>query len=267
MSRQDDHLTMAKHEGRYAAGKALVVLGGPSAAGWDQLYSKLLPDVLIGVNGVNQMIPWLDYWLCAENMRYPFEMSQKGVERWVKIMKMYYLTGASYRLVNYKSADIVPPGKDLIRIQRSLEADPYVPEVDLAQFTFRKYGGGLLNGPRMERPEIVKDLRCGTVGLQAIHLAGLLGCSEIHTIGYDMCYPEGEAHHWYKYPPYVGTKFYGKNMFTEHKGLNTMWFWIDTVNYLKKIEPVLEKDGIIWKDHSSGLIQLEGLKASKEKGV
>lgn len=247
--RTDQPLDVMAHADKYLGGKALIVLGGPSAAGWRELHDSINPDVVIGANGANKEIDDLDYWLCVENMAYPFRKANEGEQRYIDIMEMFQRTGAETRMVNRKSYKFLEDAKNVIKIRRS-----HIEVEDLENFSFREYGEGLINGALMNRPEVGVPLRAGTVGLQAIHLAGILGVSEIHTIGFDLRL-EGDKHHWYKYPIYEATRFFTEDMFTEYKDMTTLWFWIDTAKYLQEILPALEKEGITWTDHSNGLIQ------------
>ena len=245
---------ICRHAGRYEGRRALIVLGGRSASSWEDIYWKVRPDIIIGVNGVNRKITGLDYWLCMENMGYPHKMEGSD-ERYADIMEMYRTVGANCRIVNKKTAHLIPDQENLIALQRrGVEVD------ELKDFSFREYGGGYINGARMQRPDVIKDLRAGTVALQAIHHAGILGCAEIHTVGFDLCLTG--QHHWYEYPPYAGNRFYGENMFTHKHGLRTLWFWVDTVEYMKSVIPALERDDILWRDHSGGLMGAAGLKCS-----
>lgn len=248
--RFDDYLEVARHTDSFHGKKALVILGGPSASGWEQLAREINPDVLIGANGVNEKIPFLDFWICAENMTYAAGQAEKGEARYVDIMEMFRRKIPGVRLVNYKSYDFLTDKENAFRIDRDGRELK-----DMDTFSFREYSRGLLNGARMRRPEIIKDLRAGTVGLQCIHWAGILGCAEVHTIGYDLRFRDEVPHHWYKYPPYEETRFYKQNMFTEYKGIPTLWFWYDTAVYLKAILPLMERDGLRWTDHSHGLFE------------
>jgi len=103
----------------------------------------------------------------------------------------------------------------------------------------------------------------GTVGLQLIHHAGILGCTHVHTIGYDLLFQESEHHHWYEYPTYKTGRHRNQEMFTQYKGVSTLWSWVETAQYLKSIEPMFAKYGIFWKDHSKGLLQIEGLECAR----
>lgn len=250
--RNDEPRAVMVHKDFYKGGKALIVLGGPSAENWKMLRDFITPDVIIGANGSNK-IP-LDYWLCVENMSFPAKKAEEGEQRYIDIMKSFNKLGPTTRFVNRKSVQFLEDRENVIPIRRSHIEDP-------AGFDFRDYGEGFINGKLMNRPEVGVPLRAGTVGLQCLHLAGILGISEIHTIGYDLMLKG--SHHWYQYPNYEPTRFYTEQMFTTHKGAKTMWFWVDTVEYLKKVEQEFSFHGIMWKDYSDGLIQLEKLEASK----
>ncbi len=252
--RLDDNEIMEAIAGKYAKKKALIVLGGASAAKWEVLRDEIKPDVLIGVNGVNAVINNLDFWLCVENLCHTFKLAKEGNQRSIFIAQMYSRTGAKIRLVNFKSHSYIQNKSNLIRIQRYGIDDPDEP----GNFSFRRYGGGLLTGGIFEDKEKVRvALRTGTVGLQALHLAGLLGCAEVHTIGFDLCF-KGD-HHFYTYPSYETDDIWNKSAFTTYKGLSTLYWWIETAKYLRHIEPLLNRDGIDWIDHSSGLLQMEGI--------
>ena len=238
-----------EHRNRFEGGKALVVLGGPSAKDWRDIKA----DVVIGVNGVNQKIKKLDYWLCTENMNYPVKMSKKGEQRYVEIMEMFQTTGAKQRLVNSKSYQYLADKIGVLTIDRiGVEAE------DLHRYSFRRYEEGFINGSLLKHSEGMRGaVRVGTVALQAIHLAGILGCDEVHTIGFDLCLQD--THHWYKYPVYEQTRFFTEDMFIDYKGLKTMWFWVETAEYMKTADDVMLSDGLKWTDHSGGLLEKEGL--------
>lgn len=243
-----------EHAYKYAGKKALVVLGGPSGKNWKSIDH----DVLIGVNGVNGKIKHLDYWLCTENMAYPSNRSLDGEQRYIDIMRMFQKTGAKYRLVNKKSYDFLKNKENVIQIQRcGVEAE------DLHLYSFRRYQEGLINGSLLKHMEGMRgQVRVGTVGLQAIHLAGILGCDEVHTIGFDLFLPD--KHHWYSYPIYEETRFFTPAMFTEYEGLKTLWFWVETAEYMKKAEDVMIRDGLKWVDHSHGLLKKKKLRATQQ---
>jgi len=251
--RPDEPHAVMNYADRHPEGKALLVLGGPSAKNWEAVRDEIGADVIIGANGVNNKIKDLDFWICAENMTYPNQKALEGEQRYIDIMKMFQRTGPKVRLVSWKTYDLLNDKNHAIKMKRQ----GYNYDM-LGDFTFREYGDGLMNGAMLDLPETGVPLRVGTVALQMMHFAGILGVSEIHTIGYDLCLKKD--HHWYKYPKYEKTRFYSEGMFIKYKGFKTLWLWVKTLDYLHELTHVFKRDEITWKDHSDGLLQ-------KEKGL
>ena len=262
-NRPDDYNIMEAIGGKYSGSKALIILGGSSAINWLSIKDKVHPDLLIGVNGVNGSIQNLDFWLCAENMiRSNKIASTQESDRYTRLMEMYQRTGAKIRIVNWKSYSLINDKTNLLKIKRNGVEDPAYP----GDFSIRKYGSGLLNGSIYnDTSKVSVTLRTGTVGLQTLHLAGLLGCTEVHTIGFDLCFKDTE-HHWYVYPSYEADEFWTKSTFVNYKGLNTLYWWIETAKYLKRLEPLLKNEGLEWIDHSEGLLKTEGLHCARDNG-
>ena len=104
-------------------------------------------------------------------------------------------------------------------------------------------------------------VRLGTVGAQLLHLAGILGCAEVHTIGYDLLLGEA-SDHWYEHPRYAVGAFRTEQQFITYKGYRTQVWWVETARWLKDTEWIFERDGLRWRDHSGGLLTLEGLKCA-----
>ena len=262
-NRPDDYNIMETISGKYAESKALIILGGSSAINWRDIKDRIHPDLLIGVNGVNGVIQDLDFWLCTENMNRSNKIATtQENDRYTRLMEMYQRTGAKVRMVNWKSYDLINDKINLLRIKRDGVDDPAYP----GDFSIRKYGNGLMSGNiYSDTNKVSVTLRTGTVGLQALHLAGLLGCAEVHTIGFDLCFKDQE-HHWYVYPSYAADEFWTENAFVNYKGLNTIHWWIETVRYLKRLEPLLQNEGLKWIDHSDGLLTAEGLRCTRHNG-
>lgn len=250
--RPDDPHAMALHKNRYEV--ALIVLGGPSGKEWLNLKKQVKPDVVLTANGATRI--GADYWLLAENMN--FCHNSKDNPRLGKFMHVFDPDNdATYQLVNWKNWPLLESyGVDFTECV-AINRVPY----ELDDFTTREYGLGLLNGEMSESEgwEASVKVRKGTVGLQLLHLAGFLGCNEIHSIGWDMHFPDKDKHHWYEHPTYIDGRFRRKEMFVTHKGLATQDWWVETAKYLKKLKPVLERDGIEWIDHSRGLLTAEGV--------
>lgn len=255
MTRPDDYEAIQKHRGRYVGGTALIVLGGTSGANWTTIRDAVQPDIILGANGVNAIIPDLDYWMLIENMNATaFKLQATGDAKAKSLMEMLNRTGAKTRLVHHLTYPLLKNTENAIKVNRN--------GIDFADmptgFSFRQYELGYLSGDLMCRPEITASLRVGTVGLQLLHHAAFTGCDNVHTIGFDLCF-KGERHHWYDYPVYEANRYWNSKMFTKHRGLDTMWFWLDTALYLKKLLPIFERDGVNWVDHSDGLLKAEGI--------
>jgi hypothetical protein len=244
--------------GSHAGQKALIVLGGPSAKKWKDLQDMINPNIILGANGVNAMIPNLDYWMCIENMRRTFRLAAKGDSRARQFANMFQHTGARTRIVHRKSYHLLKNTDNAIPATKA-------PSFDLDQipteFSFRNYGNGYIGGAIMkDMGSLMNNLKLavGTVGLQLLHHSGILGVSEVHTIGFDLCFKDGSGHHAYEYPQYEANNYFSPLNFKEHMGLKTMSFWIESAQYLLGIIPLMEQVGLKWIDHSDGLLQRMG---------
>lgn len=239
------------NKGKYHNKTALIVLGGPSASEWQYLAKKINADVLLGANGVNSLIPNLDYWMCIENMKRTASLARKNDVRAIEFMQMFQRTGPKVRLV--KSVALLRNTENVVAVTKSPSFDANdVPPL----FSFREYGTGYIKGALMKNKSAIGELKLavGTVGLQLIHQAGILGCKQVHTIGFDLCF-KGNMHHAYKYPPYHPNVYFKPENFTKYHGFSTMHFWIESAEYLVKIKPEMDRVGLEWIDHSNGLIQ------------
>lgn len=257
--RADDPESVNKHAGRHKGGKALIVLGGYSSINWQELYATIQPNVILGANGVNSLVPNLDYWLMMENLTRMYRLSREGDSDALAYMEMINRdSGAKTRLVSWHSFRLLTDTRNAIRVRRQ----PYEISEIPKDFTFREYGLGYLAGGFSSHPEAWREnihVNVGTVALQLIHHAGLLGVSEIHTIGLDLLFRDEKNHHAYEYPIYKVDKYRNENQFVEYRGAMTQWLWVETALYFKQIEYIFARDGIVWRDHSRGLLELEGL--------
>ena len=257
--RPDDPGAVMAHTGRFDGGVALVVLGGPSGQDWMRLRDEIVPDVILTMNGMTRL-PGADYWLLAENMNFCHNRGAQGDERLKAFMHVLDCDNtAEFKLVNHRNFNLLAlygiDEADCISIRRTGYSD-------LDDFSWREYGDGYLNGDISDdddawRPGV--KVRKGTVGLQLLHQAGILGCREVHTIGWDLMFGSNNKHHWYEHPRYVAGRFRTEKMFIRHKGIETQVWWLETAAYLKGLEPVFERDNLLWRDHSDGLLRVEGL--------
>ncbi len=257
--RYDDPKGVMKHAGRFDGGKALVVLGGYSAANWAELCASIKPDVVIIANGANALVQNADYWICAENMTRSNRLAREGNPAAIAYMEMFHRdAGAKTKLVSWHSWGILRDTSNCIRIRRQgLELD------EMSGFSFRDYGMGYLAGWLLKDQTAGAAVHVGTVGAQCLHHAGILGCAEVHTIGYDLMFRDGSGHHAYDYPVYTVDKYRTSSMFVEYKGVRTQRVWIESAQWLKAIEPIFKRDGLRWIDHSGGLLSLMGLECTR----
>jgi hypothetical protein len=261
-----------EHRNRFVGGIALVVLGGPSGIGWKRLRNELKPDVLITCNG-GVVVRNAGYWILGENMNRKLHYALQGIERYKQFVSIFEIPNtAKVKMVNFQNWESDPnrtdshsigeyynlSRPDVIKIRR-VGYDQYPNNLSL-----REYGEGFLYGPLFKRR---KKLGCriawrvGTVAIHCVHLAGILGCSEVHTIGYDLSFPKGRSapHHWYSDPDYEQDSFRTEKVFTRQYGVDTQWDWIEGAQFVAKIEPLFKRDGLRWIDHSHGLLSKMGV--------
>jgi hypothetical protein len=263
--RPDDPNAVMAHAGRFSGGVALIVLGGPSGQDWQRVAGQVRPDVILTANG-NIDLPGAEYWMLTENMHYQWNQAKRGDGRGMEFMRM--IEGphtARFKLISHHSWDLFADHNNCIRIRRQGYELSQIPP----DFSFREYGEGYLSGWMFKHISAAQrnvNFHVGTVGLHLLHHAGILGCREVHTIGFDLMI-KGERHHWYSHPPYQADRFTNGNMFTRRRYgdlfVDTRWAWVETAQYLKAIEYLFERAGLAWRDHSEGLLKLEGLQCAQ----
>jgi len=259
-NRPDDPQGVMQHADKYTGGKALIVLGGYSARDWERVRDEIRPDVILGANGVNSMITDLDYWMCAENMTRAHNLAAKGDERNRQFFEILNRKGARVRLVSHRSWWLLEDKSDAVCIRRKGYDLHEIPE----NFSIREYGEGYWSGWLLKQTEAGVPVRVGTVGLHLLHHAGILGCAEAHTIGFDLMFRKEEGHHWYPYPTYQPDRFRNETMFTRWEDIPTQHYWIETAQYLQAVEWMFERDGMRWVDHSNGLLRAMGLQCAAQ---
>jgi len=272
---KDDPMEVMRHAGRYVGGRALIVLGGDSGKRWEQVRDQVRPDVIIGANGTCYQINNLDYWVLAENLSRSYGCWKEGreePERHAEFVRLLtHPHNAWIKMVNYINWKIMQELEvntlGCVRITRRNDEwlDDLLREPG---FSLREYGAGFINGWLLRKEGAGVRVRVGTVALQCMHLAGILGVSEIHTIGYDLMSRRTSGDHWYKHPKYKPDHFRSEAAFIERayggRVVRTQWFWLETAQYMREVgEPLLAREGIRWRDHSNGLLKLEGLECTK----
>lgn len=257
--RYDNPAAAMEHADRFGGGRALVILGGYSAQNWRDVREEVKPDVVIIANGVNALVQNADYWICAENMTRAHRMAQMGSAPDKAFVEMFHReAGAKYKLVSHRSIDRVRDKSNCIVIRRQ----GYETDEIARWFHFRDYGLGLLAGWLLKHKDAGAEVHVGTVGAQCLHWAGILGCNEVHTIGYDLMFRDEARHHAYEYPIYQADKFRSDSFRTEYEGVPTQYTWLESAAWLKSIEPIFERDSLVWRDHSNGLLSAMGLKCA-----
>jgi len=260
--RKDEPAGVKVFEGSYYGGRALVVLGGESARDWESLRDEINPDVILGANGTCFEIQDLDFHLVVENMHMAAGQASRGSDRYKRMMEIISPGNTAkvkmISFLNWERGCIVDSRVKAIKIKRMGElGDDY--ESQIKRFSFRSYGDGFLAGPLFDHPGALSNsrikFRVGTVGTQVIHLAGILGCAEVHTIGMDFC----SLDHWYNYPKYKPDRFRTQKMFTDFEGLQTQHDWLQGARWLATMEPEFKRAGLQWIDHSHGLFEAMGL--------
>lgn len=260
--RPDNPTEVMKHAGRYDGGKALIVLGGPSAADWEKLSAEIKPDVILGANGVNAIIENLDYWICSENMKYTNNLAAQGDKRAIEFMDMFNReSGVKTKLVSHRSWNLLKDKSNCISIRRvGYEKEKIPPD-----FSYRVYGEGFMSGWIFENFKIMRmRQRVGNAGCQLLHMAAILGCAEIHTIGFDLLFREKTNHHFYKYPIYKVDHFRNPANFINYRGVDTQVIWMECARFLATMEPYIERAGVRWMDHSDGLLKMMGLRCAND---
>lgn len=157
-------------------GKPVIVLGsGPSAAG----YKRAPGDFVIACNGAIEICPDADVWLCAESTVpdapwFAGHEAFAGVVTWAADLVM--CGGAETVQAAYSDAFLA---RVVWFIRRELITDFHIREAP--------YGLVHVEGDPA-------SCNGGSVTLNAYHLAGIMGASEVHTYGCEFCYTGGKQY-------------------------------------------------------------------------
>jgi len=241
--RYDDFAEIKKFKDTYKGGSALIVLGGPSVKDFDMFEARGKYDVIMCVNGgIKSFGKYSDFWMCVEALDDDYDMDLVEGEVY------------GHKLVNFKIWHRFKDKTRMLAVRRGTR----IRKLEL--WEPREYTIGLILGRDMQNTQYVNYPQpVGTVGLQCLHWAGILGCTKIDTVGWDLCFKYG-LHHGYTYPPITTeNRFWGKSMFITKYGLDTMWYWIETADVLIEVKKRLALFNIHWTDHSNGLLQAMGI--------
>jgi hypothetical protein len=162
--------------GGCAAGQRVYVLGnGPSTTKFD-IANIPAGSQVIACNGALALCQQADVWLTSESTVYRFDWFYgHGDFAGAVVWEQHCANGAAY-LSAY-------PDDFLRRVlwhnRRELNAG----------FDIRRQGDGLVYVRGAVEGECY-----GTVALQAIHLAGIMGAAEVHLYGVELYFPAGQQH-------------------------------------------------------------------------
>ncbi len=177
--------TVAALEDRHPGSRVLIVGTGPSGKTVlpydDRLHDKW--DIVIGLNGSVEHLRNLDYFLSVESKAHLWDWY--GFRTDPRVIRCVSESGA--RLAEESGFPDDQPNYFLIR-------HVYQTPFDIRHYRNPEGEEGLVVGPPGET-----GLGPGTVTMQAIHFAGLLGARTIHVIGADLHFKAGTQH------------FYGEN--------------------------------------------------------
>lgn len=167
----ESYPTPASLKDKHAGQSALIIGTGPSCKQLldhrDQLRSKF--DVIIGLNfSIIDFEQQLDYHLVLEN-------KPTKVEFW---MRQNPHRKDLTRILNNKAIRFFPSDLNIIKADRwDFDGKPDIRNYDV------EGGSGLFAGYE----ELFID---GSVIIQAVHLAGIMGCNKIYTIGGDLYFKD-----------------------------------------------------------------------------
>ena len=171
-------------EGRHPGSRILIIATGPSA-------KEVLPydgrlheryDVVVGLNGSVTMVQEIDYFLSVESKAHLWDWYHHPLPPSVTRC----VSESGLRLAEEEGRPDAQADRSLRLLRHVYDHEP-----DIRHYRNTTGEEGILVGPRG-----VSGLGRGTVTLQAIHFASMLGASEIHLIGADLHF-RGPIQHFY----------------------------------------------------------------------
>lgn len=202
---------VSRLEGRHPGSRVLIVGTGPSARQVIPYDARLHErfDLVVGLNGSVMHLRDLDYFLSVESKAYLWEWYFHPTPP--HVTRCVSESGA--RLASEAGRPDTQPALFLIR-------HVYEHPVDIRRYRNAAGEEGLLVGPRGET-----GLGRGTVTLQAIHFAAMLGAREISLVGADLHFRDGVQH------------FYGANEYGTHVVGGRRYHALDVQN---RLNPIVE---------------------------
>ncbi len=199
-------------EGRHSGSRVLIIATGPSA-------KEVLPfdgrlhqryDVVVGLNGSVTMVEEIDYFLSVESKAHLWDWYHHPVPPSVTRC----VSESGLRLAEEEGRPDVQADGSLLLLRHVYEH-----EADIRHYRNAAGEEGILVGPRG-----VSGLGRGTVTLQAIHFASMLGAKELHLIGADLHF-RGPIQH-----------FYGQHEYGTHEVDGKRYHKLDIEKRLNPIE-------------------------------
>jgi RimJ/RimL family protein N-acetyltransferase len=199
-------------EGRHPGGRVLVVATGPSARQVVPFDARLHEryDVVIALNGSVTQIEHIDYFVSVESQAHLWDWYHHPVPDTVQRC----VSESGVRLARESGRPDAQADRSLLHLRHV-----YGTPVDIRHYRNAAGEEGLLVGPKGET-----RLGRGTVSLQAIHFASMLGASEIHLIGADLHF-RGSVQH-----------FYGQNEYGTHEVEGKRYHALDVETRMNPIE-------------------------------
>ena len=171
-------------EGRHPDSRILIVATGPSAKEVLQYDARLHDryDVVVGLNGTVTMVEHIDYFLAVESKAHLWDWYHHPLP--TRVIRCVSESGL--RIAEEDGRPDVQADRSFLLLRHVYETEP-----DIRHYRNAAGEEGLLTGPRG-----TTRLGAGTVTLQAIHFASMLGAREIHVLGADLHF-RGPIQHFY----------------------------------------------------------------------
>ena len=194
---EPEHRRISALEGRHPGARVLVVATGPSA-------KEVLPydarlhdryDVVIGLNGSVDMVEHIDYFLSVESKASLWDWYHHPLPD--NVIRCVSESGLRFARENGRPDEQADRSYLLLR-------HVYDQPPDIRHYRNGAGEEGILVGPRGETA-----LGRGTVTLQSLHFASMLGASEVHLIGADLHF-RGPIQHFYGQHEYGTHEVEGK---------------------------------------------------------
>lgn len=256
---QPEERRISALEGRHPGSRILVVATGPSAKEVLPFDARLHEryDVVVGLNGTVTMVDHLDYFLSVESKAHLWDWYHHPVPPSVTRC----VSESGLRFAEQEGRPDAQADQSYLLLRHVYKREP-----DIRHYRNKAGEEGILVGPRGET-----HLGRGTVTLQAIHFASMLGAREIHLIGADLHF-RGPIQHFYGQHEYGTHEVDGKRyhaldvenrmnpiVTTTHprsgQVVESTLHFVESAGYIDEVvRKVLPRVGISVIDFSDGLL-------------